>query len=69
MIAAAVPAQHAKRHNAVDTPTSAVKYQIESLPMQKAAEVQGLEKATNTGYGKTIVKVEEAGTILETPHG
>ena len=27
--------------------------------MQKAAEVQGLEKATNARYGKTIAQVEE----------
>ena len=43
--------------------------QMEGLPVQRAAEVQGLEKATNTRYGKTIAKVEETGTILETPHG
>ena len=36
--------------------------------MQKAAEVQGLEKATNARYGKTIAQVEEGmGRILKTP--
>ena len=37
--------------------------------MRKGAEVQGLEKATNTRYGKTIAKVEEeSDTILKTSH-
>ena len=68
MIAAAVPAQHAKRHNAVKTP--AYKWgQMDGEPVHNAAEVQGLEKATNTRYGKAIAQGEETGTILEAPRG
>ena len=40
-----------------------------SMPMSKAGEVQRLEKATNTSYGKITGPAGELDTVLETSQG